>query len=86
MAKPRETNWVRKEIAFREVNFSKPWIVPVGLRGADMDEFEMRYTMIDARAAEDQAINTAIDVVRDIRNGHVEPPVLISRELKRVLL
>jgi hypothetical protein len=86
MTKPRQTNWVRKEIAFREANFSKPWIVPVGLRGADMDEFEMRYTMIDARAAEDQAIETAIDVVRDIRNGREEPPVLISRELRRPLV
>ncbi len=57
----------------------------MGLREADIDEFEMRYTMIDARAAEDQAINTAIDVVRDIRNRRAEP-VLISRELKRVLL
>jgi hypothetical protein len=56
------------------------------LREADIDEFEMHYTMIDARAAEDQAINTAMDVVRDIRNGRTEPPVLISRELKRVLL
>jgi len=55
------------------------------LREADIDEFEMHYTMIDARAAEDQAINTAIDVVRDIRNRRAEP-VLISRELKRVLL
>jgi hypothetical protein len=70
---PRETNWVQKEIAFREVNFSKPWIVPVGLREADIDEFETRYTMIDARAAEDQAINTAIDGVRDIRNRSAEP-------------
>ena len=58
----------------------------MGLRGADMDEFEMRYTMIDARAAEDQAIETAIDVVRDIRNGREEPPVLISRELRRPLV
>ncbi len=39
MARPESSNWVLRELAFREQNFSTPWIIPVVLPGADVDAF-----------------------------------------------
>ena len=60
MVKALEHNWVRKEIRFRETAFDNPWILPVRLPGGQLDDFGLRYTMIDARDDEAAAIRTAI--------------------------
>ena len=82
MTKPTESNWVRKEIAFREANFVRPWIVPIALRGADMDSFGMPYTMIDARNDAETAVTAAMALIRSIRAGTEEPPLLSDSQLK----
>ena len=81
MVKQQDKNWVQKEIDFREANFTQPWIVPVALRGGDLDDYHLPYTMIDARADEEAALTEAIATVRDIRRGLKEAPLLKSREI-----
>jgi hypothetical protein len=83
MVKHRDKNWVQKEIDFREANFTQPWIIPVALRGGDLDEYGLPYTMVDARHDEEAAIAEAIDTVREIRQGLKESPLLKSREIGR---
>jgi hypothetical protein len=85
MTKPEATNWVRKEIEFREANFIRPWIVPVGLRGSDMNSFGLPYTMIDARNDEDAAVASAVSLITAVRTGIEEAPLLRNTELKRLL-
>jgi CRP-like cAMP-binding protein len=84
MVKQQDKNWVQKEIDFREGNFTQPWIVPVALRGGDLDDYKLPYTMIDARSDEEGAIAEAIATVRDIRSGLKETPLLSSREIGHV--
>jgi TIR domain len=81
MVKQQDKNWVQKEIDFREGNFTQPWIVPVALRGGDLDDFGLPYTMIDARSDEEAAIAETIATVRAIRSGLKETPLLKSREI-----
>jgi hypothetical protein len=78
MVKSRESNWVQKEIDFRRANFAEPWIVPVGLKGGDMNKIKMPYTMIDATGDEAVAIAQAIATVKAVRGGREEPPLLAS--------
>jgi hypothetical protein len=81
MVKQQDKNWVQKEIDFREANFTQPWIVPVALRGGDLDEYHLPYTMIDARNDEEAALGEAIATVREVRQGIKEAPLLKSREI-----
>lgn len=85
MLKPTPSNWVVKEISFRETSFRSPWIIPVVLRGADLDSFGLRYTMIDARVDERAAQAEAISTIRAIRSGQRPPPLLRSRDLPQLL-
>lgn len=83
MVKRGEANWVRKEIAFREANFYSPWIIPVSLPGADLDEFRLAYTMIDAREGRERGVRDIVNLVRRLRGGEEVPPTLRGRDLQR---
>ncbi len=85
MLKPEDQNWVRKEISFREAQFTNPWIFPVRLRGGDPEQFLLRYTMIDATQSEETAIREAIEAIGRIREGRDDPPMPVSRQVKRHL-
>ncbi len=76
MAKPLDRNWVQKEINFRVRTFEDPYVVPVVLPGGDIEQFDLPYTNITVSGQEDGAIAQVIDVVRRIREGRKEPPML----------
>jgi CRP-like cAMP-binding protein len=85
MIKASESNWVLKEVEFRETNMRHPWIVPVALRGGDLDRFGLKYTAVDATGDPGKAISEVVELVRELRSGERKPPVLENRTLAQQL-
>jgi hypothetical protein len=81
MVKDEDQNWVRKEIEFREKHFTNPWIIPVRLRGGKPEVLKLTYTMIDATAGEENAIQQTIAIIAAIRHGADDPPLPKGRKI-----